>query len=499
MALSRPENHAPGPAGWPLVGNTFQVPQTKIWRYFEKLGYEHGPIFRLSLAGDEILVLNDPADAEELLHRRSSNYSSRKSLVYAGHYQSQNKRLVLLPYGTELKNQRAAFYQMLQPRVIGSYERMQELESTKLLFDMLTRPLEVDMNAKRYAASLVFTLSYGKRLADDDEDLKAVIDILDKFIQGCYPGAHLVDTFPFLDKILPDFLAPWRAEARQKHENEMKLYQRLVLEVKQKVDDGRTDLECFAARLWEQQEKFNLDLVTLSYIAGSAFEAGTGATGGTILWFIMAMIMFPDALKRAQDEVDSVVGTDGETIPTFEHLDRLPYCVALTKETFRWMPATPGGFPHYSDHDDEYKGLKIKANTMVIPCIWSMQHNPDRFPNPLTFDPERFLANGDMTSSGSSLFTEGHYGLGFGRRICPGRYLGSTSAWIGITRLIWAFNIGPALDDAGKPIPVDPEKCTSGITSEPEPFPASIVPRSPTHAETIRKAWKNSLATLTSL
>ncbi|KAG6873388.1 hypothetical protein C0995_016198 [Termitomyces sp. Mi166 len=442
--FSKRPRFAPGPKEHPVVGHTFQVPKVKVWRYFEKLSSQHGPIIRLSLAGDEILVLNDPSDAEELLSRRSHNYSSRKPLIYAGKYQSHNKRLVLLPYGPELKKQRAAFYQMLQPRVIGSYERMQELESTKLMYDMLTRPEDADMNAKRYAASLVFTLSYGRRLGDDDKDLLAVLGILDNFIADCYPGAHLVDTFPILDKILPDFLAPWRAAAGKKHENEMKLYTRLVLEVKEKMDKDQTDLECFAARLWEQQEKLDLDLTTLSYgtdsipmsdrrspltsitllVAGSAFEAGTGTTAGSFLWFLMAMILFPETMHKAHAELKSVLGTDGETIPTFEHLDRLPYCVALTKEVFRWMPAAPGGFPHYSDAEDEYKGYTIKANTMVIPCVWSMQvwflldnsttleadvdvrkHNEKLFPNPLAFDPDRFLQS--KVSSPNEVFTEG--------------------------------------------------------------------------------------------
>ncbi|KAG6812982.1 hypothetical protein H0H92_014913 [Tricholoma furcatifolium] len=379
---------------------------------FRKIKLETGPIVRLSLAGDEILVLNNPIDAEELLNRRSNNYSSRKPLVYAGKYQSHNKRLVLLPYGPELKTQRAAFYQMLQPR--GSYERMQELESTKLIFDMLTRPEESNMNTKRYAASLVFTLSYGKRLEEDDKDLVAVLDILDNFIADCYPGAHLVDTFPILDKVLPSFLAPWRAAAAKKHEDEMKLYTRLVLDVKDRVDKGATDLECFAARLWDQKDKLDLDLETLSYVAGSAFEAGTGTTAGSFLWFMMAMILFPETLRRAHEELDAVLGVDGETVPTFQHLEQLPYCVALTKEVFRWMPAAPGGFPHYSDAEDEYNGYTIKANTMVIPCIWSMQHNEELFPNPLVFNPERFL-NVKVTST-TDLFTEGHFAFGFGRR-----------------------------------------------------------------------------------
>ena len=81
------------------------------------------------------------------------------------------------------------------------------------------------------------------------------------------------------------------------------------------------------------------------------------------------------------------------------------------------MPAAPGGFPHYSDAEDCYKGYKIKAKTMVIPNIWAMQHNEKTFQDPLIFRPERFL--NDITTSETSkstLLTENHYAFGFGRR-----------------------------------------------------------------------------------
>lgn len=109
-------------------------------------------------------------------------------------------------------------------------------------------------------------------------------------------------------------------------------------------------------------------MLTLS-VAGSAFEAGTGTTAGSFLWFIMAMIMFPETLRKAQTEIDAVLGSEGDTMPAFEHLDQLPYSVALTKEVFRWMPAAPGGFPHYSDADDEYKGYKVNQLISVSNCI----------------------------------------------------------------------------------------------------------------------------------
>lgn len=71
------------------------------------------------------------------------------------------------------------------------------------------------------------------------------------------------------------------------------------------------------------------------------------------------MLLYPETMRKAQAELDAVMGSDGMTIPDFHHIDQLPYCVALTKEMFRFFPAAPGGFPHYSDSDDEYAGVKV--------------------------------------------------------------------------------------------------------------------------------------------
>lgn len=49
----------------------------------------------------------------------------------------------------------------------------------------------------------------------------------------------------------------------------------------------------------------------------------------------MAMILYPNILKQAQSEIDSVVGEDGLSMPTFEQFDKLPYCSAVVKEVFR--------------------------------------------------------------------------------------------------------------------------------------------------------------------
>jgi hypothetical protein len=90
----------------------------------------------------------------------------------------------------------------------------------------------------------------------------------------------------------------------------------------------------------------------------------------------MAMALYPATMKKAQQEIDSVCTSD--TMPGFAQMKDLPYCFALVKEVFRfsiillhracfncahlvlrWSPAAPGGFPHYTDADDEYMGYAV--------------------------------------------------------------------------------------------------------------------------------------------
>jgi hypothetical protein len=78
------------------------------------------------------------------------------------------------------------------------------------------------------------------------------------------------------------------------------------------------------------------DFYADAVVAGSAFEAGTDTVAATLLWFFIAMALHPETLEKAQAEVDALLGHDGDTIPTFSHIDDLPYCVALTKEVFRF-------------------------------------------------------------------------------------------------------------------------------------------------------------------
>ena len=80
------------------------------------------------------------------------------------------------------------------------------------------------------------------------------------------------------------------------------------------------------------------------------------------------MAMYPDVQRKAQEELDRVVGQD--RLPTFEDRSGLSYLNALLKELLRWHIVAPIAIPHRAVADDMYNGYDIPAGTIVVPNSW---------------------------------------------------------------------------------------------------------------------------------
>ena len=127
----------------------------------------------------------------------------------------------------------------------------------------------------------------------------------------------------------------------------------------------------------------------------------------------------------------------------------LPRVRAVAKEVLRWRPVTAGGLPHALTQDDSYKlkdGRKLffPAGTNVHPVQWSIHREPNRYPDPETFLPERWLEKGWPTykeplTQHPNL--QNFSAFGFGRRICPGLNIAERSLYILISRVAWCCDI----------------------------------------------------------
>ena len=97
------------------------------------------------------------------------------------------------------------------------------------------------------------------------------------------------------------------------------------------------------------------------------------------------MVLYPEVQKKAQAEIDTVVGQN--RLPDFHDRPSLPYINAVVKESSRWNIAVPlgrsfviiiiatiltssKGVPHMSTADDEYNGFYIPKGTIMIGNAW---------------------------------------------------------------------------------------------------------------------------------
>lgn len=232
----------------------------------------------------------------------------------------------------------------------------------------------------------------------------------------------------------------------------------------------------------------------LAYTAGTILEAGSDTTATAILTFVLLMLSYPHVLKRAREEIDSVVGED--QMPTFDDEEKLPYIVACVQEMLRCHPPIIMGIPHRADEDDEYKGYHIPKGATVIGNLWAIHMDPVRYPNPTVFDPERFLGQPMRRAGGPDPQGRAQYAFGFGRRFCAGKDVGEASLFIVCARLLWGLDFRAPIDPiTGKARIPDfwDEGATwsKGFIAVPRPYAVSFFPRSEKHARIIRQSFED--------
>ncbi|KIJ96913.1 hypothetical protein K443DRAFT_106465 [Laccaria amethystina LaAM-08-1] len=67
----------PGPMGYPVVGNLFEIPREKVWLLYDQWHQLYGDMVYYEMLGQPILILGSLKRTNDLFEKRSSNYSSR--------------------------------------------------------------------------------------------------------------------------------------------------------------------------------------------------------------------------------------------------------------------------------------------------------------------------------------------------------------------------------------------------------------------------------------
>ncbi|KAI1795415.1 cytochrome P450 [Ganoderma leucocontextum] len=464
----------PGPAGWPIIGNAFDVPVNYQWKTFAKWGERWGDLVSIVLLGQPLVIINSYKHAYELLEKRSAIYSDRPHMIMAGDIVGWDQILVLLRYGSQFRE-----YRRLMARALGSRKNVEafvpivEEQTGKLLGRLLREPAsDLPSQIRKMTGAIVLMISYGYQAQENDDPLIRIAEeATEQAAEVAQPGAFLVDVFPFL-KHMPTWMpgAGWKRKGQMYRANMDQMSAVPHQFVKDQMAAGAS-LPSFTSTMLagnpSPDEEYRIKMS-----AASIYSGGADTTVSAELTFILAMGLWPAVQKKAQEELDAVVGRD--RLPTYADIARMPYLNAIYLETLRWNQVVPLGVAHAILEDDFYEGYFIPKGSIVCVNQWRILHDPEIYADPFTFNPERFLRGPGKEPE----LDPRKVAFGFGRRICPGLHLAELSVLVVAASLLSAFNIAKPLNEDGVRITPETAEHTGGVISHPAPFTCTIEPRS---------------------
>ncbi|EMD37505.1 hypothetical protein CERSUDRAFT_114144 [Gelatoporia subvermispora B] len=463
----------PGPKPWPLIGNVRDIPTIYPWKTYAEWGKQYGDIVHLRLFGQHMIVLNSWTDVSNLLEKRSANYSDRihlEMLTLIG----WDFSFGVMSYGPKWRKHRRAFHEHFNQTAVHAY-RSQYLESRHKLLKLLHGKPEDSTRWIRHASgALIVSVVYGIELSDQDDEYVTLAEhAITGFANAANPGAFWVDFFPILK-----YVPPWVPGAGfQQKAAAWKRSTILMREIGWNNMVRDTPLPPVAALLAEKASRSEGDLrieaeQTAMNVCGLAYAAGVDTVVSTLRTFVLAMAMYPTIQRKAQDELDSVIGC--ERLPDIQDQNALPYINAVLKESLRWQPVVPITQAHVTSAEDEYKGYRIPKGSVMLQNTWAILHDPVEYPDPEQFRPERFLKDGKLDPDRRD---PAIVAFGSGRRICPGRHFSDLWLFISIASILHVFEICPTQDENGNPIELAPHM-VPGFISHPAEFSCTIRPRS---------------------
>ncbi|KZV67291.1 cytochrome P450 [Peniophora sp. CONT] len=478
----------PGPRGLPFIGNAHQLKEEK-WLLFSAWRKVYGDMFYVNAAGQPIIVINKHSVAVDLLERRATKYIDRPPNIVGWEILTGGLIFAFGRYDELCRRMRRTAQEAMNKVVVRSLDEYMTSEALVLARNTLQDASSWDHNLHHASGSVMLSCLYGEHALDSDHDPR--IDFMNEYIEhvtrALAPGAHWVEMMPWM-RYIPSNLAAWKRSAEHWYNKADSEFLRMFKDVQDKIVNGKAKAS-FCTTLVEQADRYGLSTRENAWLAATMFSGGAHTSAALMNWWSLAMLAYPEAQKRAQRELDAVVGRS--RLPSFADAPHLPYITATVKELLRWGPVAPLGLPHYSTENDIYDGYFIPRGSVVIANVWELNRDPDIYGADANhFNPSRYLdEKGQLRSDIPGAQDDGHFTYGAytfcfitfialtTSRLwaCIGKQVANKSLFIEIATCLWAFSLANV---EGQKLDVNAFR-DQGTVVRPKPFNIGIQPRYP--------------------
>ncbi|KAJ7540809.1 hypothetical protein O6H91_10G036100 [Diphasiastrum complanatum] len=393
----------PGPSPWPIVGNMLQANDLPH-RWFAKLASQYGPILYLYMGSNPYVIVNNAEMAKEALKTRDADFASRPRSMFGEVISFGYEDMVFRSSDAKWRALRKlCASNLFTPTGMKTFTAVRQEEMLSMVSSVHSSAKGCSViNIKRviYEANvnsmcrILFGKKYLRAVPQLDLEAKNFLDLLDRIVSES-GQINLGDFIPALQ-----WLDLQGAEKRLKNDMKQALEKFFypVLAENRKLRDeqgGETIKEGEAKNFLDVLQSFegeeSFSDKSIAGILCNLILAGTDTTSVTVEWAFSELLANPHILRKAQEEIDSVVGY--QRVVQESDLLNLPYLQAIVKETLRMHPALPLGIPHYNSATTHLGGYTIPAGSTLLVNIWAIAQDPASWSNPTQFNPDRFLGS----------------------------------------------------------------------------------------------------------
>ncbi|KAG1885123.1 cytochrome P450 [Suillus subluteus] len=389
----------PSVSTWRLWGHA--LPHRKPFLIVAGWINEYGPVITIRSRFEKIVYIGRYKAAVDIMEHQGKLVADRPPMISAG-ISSGGMGFATAPFADR------ALHASLQPNSAKAYQPLQMSHAKNIVVGILDDPHNLQRHVITYAATTIMKVAYGKNTPTSATDPEIVeVNQLMKTGRAVQRRAYL------------------------SFDRSKKLHTSDLNRVKEQMHNDEDIGPSFTKYMLENSHLYGFAETEIAFLAGSFLKAGSETTSNTICTVLMAAACFPEEQAKVQAELDAVIGM--HRAPTFADQKSLPRLQAFISEALRWRPPVPDGLAHQTIKDENYC---IPAGTTVYGNIWSICRDPDVFPEPDTFKPQRWIDGQGSLRDDIKSFV-----FGFGRRVCPGQHVANRSVFITALLILWAFKL----------------------------------------------------------
>ncbi|MEO8081910.1 MAG: cytochrome P450 [Caldimonas sp.] len=439
----------PGPRGWPLVGNLFQIDKPRMHAQVEDWVREYGPFLRFRLGSRPMLVVADHAAMAAVLRDRPDGFRRTPRLEQVGNELGlaggvfgaegdrwrRQRRMVMA--GFDPRHLKAYFPALVKVtgRLEGRWRRAARAGAT----------IDLQSDLMRFTVDAISGLAFGSEINTLESDEEVIQRHLDKIFPAMF------------DRLLAP-LPTWRWWKSAAVRDLDRSVAAVNTAIEGFIAQARTRLDAEPGRREAPANLLEAMLVaagdehsgiTDREVAGNVMTmllAGEDTTANSLAWMIWLLHENPDCLARARAEIDECAGPMAGWTP--ERLAGLAYVGACASETMRLKPVAPS-IVLQALRDTTIADIRVPRGTLVWGALRSDSLDERHFPDAMRFDPDRWLHDDPQRSAAAAARIAMPFGAG--PRVCPGRHLALQEMTMVLAMLLHRFELESVATADGDP------------------------------------------------